>query len=52
MLWRSAKDPVPDEEELLRRWRVVSEKGEVPQKSDYVAFGNKIADGMQKMGIS
>ena len=48
VLWRATKDPIPDDDELLRRWRIVSEKGEVPQKSDYVAFGKKIADGIEK----
>ena len=48
VLWRNAKDPVPEDDELLRHWRVVSGKGEVPQKSDYEAFGRKIADGIQK----
>ena len=26
-LWRSVKDPIPDDSELLRRWQIVSEKG-------------------------
>ena len=48
VVWRHAKDAVPEEDELLRYWRVVSGKGEVPQKNDYVAFGKKIADGIVK----
>ena len=48
VLWRNESDPIPKEDELLRRWRVVSEKGEAPQKSDYSAFGKTIADGILK----
>ena len=46
MLWRKVTDNVPEDEELLRNWRIVSEKGEEPQKDDYAAFGSKIADGL------
>ena len=48
VLWRSTKDPIPEDDELLRRWQVVSEKGEVPKKDDYVSYGKKIADGILK----
>ena len=48
VLWRNAKDPIPEEKELLRRWQVISEKGEVPKKSDYVEYGKKIAEGIEK----
>ena len=48
VLWRSPKDVITDEDELLRRWRVVSGKGEEPKKSDYESFGKKIADGVAK----
>ena len=48
VLLRQAKDSVPEDDELLRYWRVVSGKGEIPQKNDYVAFGKKIADGIVK----
>ena len=48
VLLRAARDPIPEDDELLRRWRVVSEKGEVPLKKDYLAFGKKIADGIEK----
>ena len=48
VLWRHAKDPIPENEELLRRWRIVSEKGEEPQKNDYVVFGKKVAEGIAK----
>ena len=48
VLLRSVKDSVPKEDELLRRWRIVSEKGVTPQKSDYGSFGKTIADGILK----
>ena len=48
VLWRKVAEPVPEEEELLRHWRIVSGKGEVPHKDDYEAYGRKIADGIQK----
>ena len=48
VLWRNAKDPIPEEKELLRRWRVISERGEAPKKGDYVEFGKKIADEIAK----
>ena len=48
VLWRNESDPIPKVDELLRRWRVVSQKGEAPQKSDYSAFGKTIADGILK----
>ena len=48
VLWRSTKDPVPENDELLRRWQIVSEKGVVPKKEDYVSYGKKIAEGILK----
>ena len=48
VLWRKESDPVPEDEELLRHWRIISEKGEVPHKDDYEEFGKKIVDGIQK----
>ena len=46
VLLRSAKDAIPDDKELIRRWRIVSENGEVPKRADYECFGKKIADGV------
>ena len=48
VIWRSEKDPVPEDDELLRRWRVVSEIGEEPQRKDYEMFGKTIADNISK----
>ena len=48
VLLRTAKDAVPKDKELLRRWRVVSESGEVPKRADYEIFGKKIADGVEQ----
>ena len=45
-LWRNAKDAIPSDIELLRRWRVVSGAGEVPKKSDYVGFSKPIVEGL------
>ena len=48
VIWRSEKDPIPEDDELLRRWRVVSEIGEEPQRKDYEMFGKNIADNISK----
>ena len=48
VLWRNLKDPIPEDKELLRRWKVMSERGEVPTKSDYLEYGKKIAEGISK----
>ena len=52
VLMRGAKDPVPKEDELLRRWRIISEKGEKPQKKDYVAYGRRSLTRSRKSGSS
>ena len=46
LLWRSAKDAIPSDKELLRRWRVASGAGEVPKKSDYVGFSKSIVESL------
>ena len=46
ILWRSAKDAIPSDKELLRRWRIVSGAGEVPKKKDYVGFSKAIVEGL------
>ena len=48
VIWRSEKDPIPEDDELLRRWRVVSDIGEEPQRKDYEMFGKTIADNISK----
>ena len=49
MLWRGEKEPIPADEELLRRWRIVSEKGVAPQSEDYEGdFGKRVANGILK----
>ena len=48
LVWRNAKDAIPADKELLRRWRIVSEAGEEPKKSDYGGFSKPIVDGLHK----
>ena len=49
ILWRDPKEAVPENEELLRRWSVVSQRDEVPQKKDYEdLFKKKVVDGIPK----
>ena len=48
VLWGSTKDPIPEEEELLRRWCVVAERGEEPRPGDLEEFGTKIVEGVAK----
>ena len=45
-LQRSSSERVPIGLELLGRWRIVSEDGEVPRKKDYGGFEKPIVDGI------
>ena len=47
ILWRSAKDEIPADKEMLRRWKVVS-RGEVPKKKDYFGFPKLVVEGLAK----
>ena len=48
VLMRGAKESIPKVDELLRRWRIISEKGEKPQMKDYVAYGKKVTDAIEE----
>ena len=48
VLMRGAKEIIPKEDELLRRWRIVSEKGEKPQMKDYMAYGKKVTEAIEE----
>ena len=48
VLQRNSSDTVPAETELLARWRIVSEVGEVPRKKDYGGFEKPILEGLSK----
>ena len=47
-LQRSSGETVPTGMELLGRWRVVSEEGEVPRKKDYGGFSKPMIEGLAK----
>ena len=50
VLWRNASDTMPANTELLVRWRILSEVGEVPKKKDYggIGLGKPIVEGLSK----
>ena len=48
ILWRDASETMPADTELLGRWRIVSEVGEVPKKRDYGDFEKPIVEGLSK----
>ena len=48
ILWGSAKDPIPEDDELLRRWSVVAERGVLPRNVDIQDYGKKIVGGIAK----
>ena len=46
VVWRDAGEDIPDDKELLKRWKVISKAGEVPEKRDYGGFPKPIVDGL------
>ena len=48
VLWRNASDTMPAGTELLVRWRIVTEAGEVPKSKDYGGFNKPILDRLSK----
>ena len=48
VLWRNASDTMPAGTELLGRWRIVTEAGEVPKSKDYGGFNKPILDRLTK----
>ena len=47
-LQRSSSERVPTGMELLGRWRIMSEEGEVPRKKDYGGFGKPLLENLSK----
>ena len=47
VIWRDAKDEIPGDKELLRRWKIIS-NGEVPKKKDYAGFPKQIVEGLAR----
>ena len=45
---RNASDTMPVATELLRRWRIVTEAGEVPKSKDYRGFKKPILDRLSE----